>query len=100
MKCPLCGGPLHVDDARDLVCERGHAMDQDQARVAASSRVTTALWMAIEALGSEAEVLRVMADRDGADGNLLLAEQAEQDAMVLRKLAGAHLPPDHEEVPR
>ena len=95
MHCPLCGGPLHVDDARQLVCERGHAMGPEQARTAAAARVTTALWMAIEALESEATVRRTL--HPGGDGDEDgLASQAEEDARVLRRLAGAHVPAGHD----
>jgi hypothetical protein len=95
MQCPLCGGPLHIDDAGEFVCERGHGMSPEAMRVAATSRVTQALWMAIEALDSEAQGLRALAGvgLDGADGDVALAAQAESDANVLRKLAGSHVPP-------
>jgi hypothetical protein len=92
MSCPLCGGPLHVEDATRFVCERQHAMNAEQLQVAAATRVTTALWYSIEALQAEADALRVLATLDGGDGSAEMAERAEADAMVLRELAGAHVP--------
>lgn len=64
-------------------------------RVAASNRVLVALWMAIEALETEAQALRLSATlaRDGEDDVVGLAAQAERDAEVLRKLAGSHVLP-------
>src|SRR5829696_4033225 len=94
MQCPLCGGPLHLDDAGEFLCERGHGMSPAEMRVAAASRVTQALWMAIEALDAEAQGLRTLATLGrGGDGDVDLAARAERDASVLRKLAGAHVPP-------
>ena len=57
----------------------------------AGDRVTMAFWLAIEALDTEAETLRVLAANDGGDERL--ADQATEDARVLRELAGAHLQP-------
>jgi hypothetical protein len=91
MSCPLCGGPLHVEDAARFVCERQHVLTAEQLPVAATTRVTTALWYAIEALQAEAESLRVLATLDD-HGSAELAERAENDAMVLRELAVAHVP--------
>lgn len=93
MICPLCGGPLHVEDAARFACERDHVLTAEQLQVAATTRVTTALWFAIEALQAEAEALRVLATLGGGDGHAELAGRAEKDALVLRELAGAHVPP-------
>jgi hypothetical protein len=94
MQCPLCGGPLHLEDELVFACERGHQMDADQMRVAASARVTTALWMAIEALETEAAALRTMVSAGAAGGDRsALADQAEADARLLRGVTKAHLPP-------
>jgi len=97
MSCPLCGGPLHVADAGQFVCERTHAMDAQQLQVATASRVTLALWSSIEALQSEAEALRAIAVAGHGDGSTSeLAAQADKDALVLRELVLAHLPPGHD----
>jgi hypothetical protein len=48
----------------------------------------TPYWMAMEALESEADPLRVIVQR--SDGSPDLAYQAEKDARVLRELAMAH----------
>jgi hypothetical protein len=96
MQCPLCAGPLHLEDGLVFECERGHQMDADQGRVAANGRVTTALWMAIEALETEATVLRTLVSAGGSDGDgSALADQAEADARLLRKITVAHLPPGY-----
>jgi|SRR4051794_26590369 hypothetical protein len=91
MECPLCGGPLHIEVPERFVCERGHSLPGSELAASAASRVTIAFWMAIEALESEAEALRVLSDGDGADNEL--ARQAAEDARVLRDMAGAHLLP-------
>ena len=93
MRCPLCGGPLHVEDEARFACERGHELEPTAMRAAASSRVSVALWMAIEALESEAVALRLLASMDGADsGGVARADQAEEDARVLREVATGHAP--------
>lgn len=96
MKCPLCGGPLHIREAERFACERGHEMNEAELEVAVSSRASIAMWMAIEALESEAEALRTLAAAS-ADGSRY-AEQAgaaEKDATLLRNLANGHVPPGH-----
>ncbi len=96
MECPLCGGPLHAEADAVFVCERGHAMDPDQLHVAAGSRATAALWMAIAALESEASALRMLASMSSADGRTAQqARRAEEDARLLREMASAHVPPGH-----
>jgi hypothetical protein len=91
MKCPLCGGPLHIDRADQFACERGHRVQGGELAETAAARVTMAFWMAIEALESEAAALRLLAAEQG--GNEQLAEQAADDARVLREMAAAHLAP-------
>jgi hypothetical protein len=97
MQCPLCAGPLHVDDVDQLqfACERGHEIDGDDLRVTTQARVTVAFWMAIEALHNEAEALRALAASGRVEGTAELADQADRDASLLRQLASAHLPPDY-----
>lgn len=91
MQCPLCGGPLHIENPDSFRCERGHELSNDGLAQSAASRVTMAFWMAIEALDSEAESLRILASEHGGDDGL--AAQAAKDAQVLRAMAGAHLAP-------
>jgi hypothetical protein len=94
MQCPLCGGPLHVEDQARFACERGHDLGPDEMRIAASQRVTAALWMAIEALETEALALRSLDTLGRGDGDgRSLADQAEADARILRELASSHVPP-------
>ena len=87
----LCAGPLHLREGADFACERGHEIAADDLRVTTQARVTVAFWMAIEALETEAEALRILAVADGGDTEL--AGQAAEDAKLLRDLAGAHLKP-------
>lgn len=91
MQCPLCGGPLHIENAEQYACERGHRLHGESLAESAATRVTIAYWMAIEALETEAEALRVLSAEHGGDEEL--AEQAAADARVLRDLASAHLVP-------
>ena len=84
-----------MGDPGRFACERGHALDSNELRQAAATRVTLAFWMAIEALETEAEALRALASDGHRDGNVGLAEQAESDAQVLRKLSTAHVPPEY-----
>ena len=91
MQCPLCGGPLHIERAELFACERGHQLEGDELARSVASRVTMAFWLAIEALETEAEALRMLSGGQG--DNDQLAEQAADDARVLRELATAHLAP-------
>lgn len=95
LQCPLCGGPLHVEDGARFRCERKHEIAGGDLRVAAGARVTTALWMAIEALETEGEALRMLASLGDDVASVTLADQAEEDARVLRSLASAHLPGEY-----
>ena len=97
MQCPLCAGPLHIEDLDRFACERGHQIGADDLRVTTQARVTVAFWMAIEALETEAEELLVLAASGHADGAADLAEQAAKDAEVLRQAATHHLPPQYAE---
>jgi hypothetical protein len=93
MHCPLCGGPLHVEDPDHFLCERGHELNPDELQVAATQRATHALWMAIAALESEASALRTVAGMRKDARSEELAGQAEKDAQLLRDLTRAHIPP-------
>jgi hypothetical protein len=91
MQCPLCAGPLHLENPDLFACERGHQLQGAELARAAAERTTIAFWMAIEALETEAEALRILAAADGGDTEL--AGQAAEDAKLLRDLASAHLKP-------
>jgi GAF domain-containing protein len=93
MRCPLCAGPLREESANLFTCEVGHQLRGDELHQAATSRASVALWMAIEALESEAVALRSLAERAPADGVADLAAHAEHDARLLRTLSTAHVPP-------
>ena len=91
MRCPLCAGPLTRRDADLFSCEVGHELSDVELRQAATARATVALWMAIEALGSEASALRRLAASEGDDGIFrAMAGQAEADERLLRELATSH----------
>lgn len=91
MQCPLCGGPLHIENPETFRCERGHELHGVALAENAATRVIVAFWLAIEALESEAEALRLLGAEHGGDPDL--AAQASDDALLLRKMAGAHLAP-------
>lgn len=87
MMCPLCGGPLHLENPDRFVCERSHELDRDEVATLSNARLSMALWMAIEALDNEAEALGLLARGDSADGR---ANQAAEDAQILRRIASTH----------
>lgn len=86
MRCPLCGGPVHEEGPGRYACEIGHRVAADDLGQHADRRLAEALWMAIEALHNEAEVLRAIAS--GGDGHL--ADEADQQAQILRDFARRH----------
>lgn len=94
MICPLCGGPVHAAGG-EFECEVGHRVDA--ARLSASSelRLAEALWMAIQALDNEADVLRAVGGTEGAR----FAEDAERQAADLRAFARDHAPRVHGDGP-
>lgn len=93
MHCPLCAGTLTQQDADLFTCDVGHELSTGASRRQATTRATVALWMAIEALGTEATALRGLV-KSGGDGAVLesMAAQADEDARLLRELARAHTP--------
>jgi hypothetical protein len=94
MQCPLCAGPLHIEDPARFLCERGHELGPEELDAAVSLRATAALSMAIEALESEALAFRALDTFGRGDSRSALAEAAERDAGILRQLAAAHASPD------
>ena len=64
MSCPLCGGAMH-------------------ANAAEQEALTQALWLAIEALNSEAMIHHSL-------GEVHLADAALRDAAILRDFATRH----------
>ena len=93
MRCPLCAGPLREEAVDLFKCEVGHELRGDDLHLAATARASVALWMAIEALETEAEALRRLSTSGAAEAPPTLAEQAEADARLLRKSSAAHVPP-------
>ena len=93
MRCPLCAGPLREEAVDLFKCEVGHELRGDDLHLAATARASVALWMAIEALESEALALRLLSTTGATDAPPTMAEQAEADARLLRKISAAHVPP-------
>lgn len=91
LRCPLCAGPLTAGDLDRFVCAVGHELSGKDLRQAANYRATVALWMAIEALRSEGEALRRLAGGAGDDPRWhAMADQADEDARLLRNIARLH----------
>src|SRR5829696_2809748 len=89
MHCPLCAGPLHIEDPEAFVYERGHKLAADELNKAASARAVTALWMAIDALEAQADAIRTLVARGDGIASSELAEAADKDAQILRRIAEA-----------
>lgn len=87
MRCPLCSGPVHESGGR-FECEVGHRVDGDHLTTAADVGLAEALWMAVQALDNEADVLRAVGDEHGAR----YADDAERQARQLREFARDHAP--------
>lgn len=92
MTCPLCGGPLRREALNRFACEVGHHLSGDDLQDAATHRATVALWMAISALETEAELLRSLAADERGARLYKQADEAEKDARLLRDLAAIHDP--------
>ncbi len=86
MRCPLCAGPLREEAVDVFKCEVGHELRGGDLHLAATARASVALWMAIEALETEAQALRLLSMSGAADAPPTMAEQAEADARLLRKI--------------
>ena len=70
------------------MCAVGHGLSREELRQAANYRATLALWMAIEALRSEAQALRRLAPGVCDDPRWhAMADQADEDARLLHNLA-------------
>ena len=93
MRCPLCAGPLREEAVDVFRCEVGHELRGGDLHQAATARASVALWMAIEALDTEADALRRLSASGAADAPPTLADQAEADARLLRRISAAHVPP-------
>ena len=93
MRCPLCAGPLREEAVDLFKCEVGHELRGGELHQAATARASVALWMAIEALETEAQALRRLSALGDGEAAPTLADQAEADARLLRKISVAHVPP-------
>lgn len=82
MHCPLCSGPVRPE-GDGFLCEVGHKADRHAVAKHAEFRLAEALWMAVQALDNEAEVLRRLG---GAEGRRF-ADEADGQLRVLRDFA-------------
>jgi hypothetical protein len=86
LHCPLCNGPLHTEES-GLVCTIGHRVEIEDAIRHTNARLAEAMWMAIEALDSEAMTLRLLSTEPDAER---MADDAEQQAQLLRAFSRRH----------
>ena len=84
--CPLCNGPLH-QEADVFVCVIDHKATPADVIRHTEARLAEALWMAIEALDSEAMMLRLLSDSPDA---AKLAADAEAQGELLREFGSRH----------
>ena len=87
MLCPLCSGPVHQENG-DFVCQVGHRVTAGHMADATELHLAEAMWMAIQALDNEADVLRALGGEKGAS----FANEAESQAHLLREFARTHAP--------
>ena len=84
MHCPLCGGPVEATDPDAFACAVGHVVASEALERHAELRLAEAMWMAIEALESEAEVLE--ATGTGGAGTGFAADARGQASGARRRL--------------
>src|SRR4051794_35524219 len=85
MRCPLCCGPVHEAEG-GFECQLGPRVDGDRLAGATDLALAEALWMGVQALDNEAEVLRALGDPGGDE----LADDAEGQKVLLRMFARRH----------
>ena len=86
--CPLCGGPVHDEQDGPLRCAIGHQVTAEELAAATERRLAEAMWNAIEALDSEAMVLRLLEPTAHSES---LAREAERQAAMLLDFATRHI---------
>ncbi|HUR48311.1 MAG TPA: hypothetical protein VMY88_02115 [Acidimicrobiales bacterium] len=69
-------------------CQLGHRVTSERLTRSADLKLSEALWMAVQALDNEADVLRVVGGSDAAG----FADAAEEQAKLLRDFARRHAP--------
>ncbi len=85
--CPICSGPLELDDAGHT-CDAGHRFDDAQLGADRLATVRRALWSAVRALEDEVIRARWQADRPGATELWASkADDADAAAETLRTFA-------------
>jgi uncharacterized Zn finger protein (UPF0148 family) len=85
--CPMCGGPVHEEAPGVFVCVVDHEVTGQELGETAEHRLRQAMWMAIEALDSEATVLRLLSPTSEAEA---YARDAEEQSELLRQFARRH----------
>lgn len=86
LTCPICAGPLHVQDPERVFCDRGHEMTSDDAARRLNHRLQEALWMALNALETEAEMWRSVAELDGSDKAMIRTDEIDDQAELIRSV--------------
>lgn len=94
MHCPLCNGPVHEEE-NGFRCAVGHAFTPEEMVEQTNTRLSVALWMAIEALDNEANVLRRTTGHEQAE---TWADEAAAQARTLRDFASDHAPRDADDL--
>lgn len=88
MRCPLCSGPVHEVES-GFKCAVDHAFNHEEMVEQTNLRLSVALWMAVEALDNEANVLRAATGHAQAE---TWADEAAAQARTLRHFASQHAP--------
>ena len=86
LTCPICSGPLHLKNPDGAFCDRGHDMTSEQAAEALNRRLTEALWMALNALETEAEMWRSVAEVNGSEKPTEQRNNVDEQADLVRNL--------------
>ena len=81
LHCPLCNGPLRQEGDM-FACVIDHKSTSAEVVRHTELRLAEALWMAVEALDSEAMMLRLLSDSPDA---VQLAADAEAQRELLRQ---------------
>lgn len=87
MRCPLCGGPVH-EEGSAYECLVGHRVSGEHLTEYTDLKLSEALWMAVQALDNESDVLRAVGGPDAAG----FADDAEAQSKLLREFARRHAP--------
>ena len=84
LTCPICFGPLHFEDPDNVACERGHGQSTEEAITRINDRLQASLWMALNALDTEASMWAALAESNGSTDAAEHRDRAESEAALLR----------------